>query len=126
MKKFFAASLVTIALFLSAALAVAEQRDTTQVLELTVSSRLTIYDPSDASKVLGYRMEAQSGQHMFYLACMNAYQDCWPLNPNTGTFSFHYIDNNTKEAYPITDPFIGNMAVTTGDGTRCIFAYWDR
>ena len=120
MKKFFVVLLATLALSLTAALA--EQRPTNDQYDLTVSSRTDVRG-ADGS-VFGYRMEAISGSHEFFLGCLKEYPDCYPLTPNSGTFSFTYLDNSVIGAYPISNGFPdGSVAVITGDGTRVVLFY---
>ena len=122
MKKFFVVLFATLALALTTA--VAEQRPTNERWDLTVSSRTDVKD-TDGS-VLGYRMEAISGSHEFYLACLKTYKDCYPLTPNSGNFSFTYLDNGASEAYPLSGVSDGSVAVITGDGTRVVLFYLNK
>ena len=120
MKKFFVVLLATLALALGTA--VAEQRNTTEQWALTVTSRTDV-QAADGS-ILGYRMEATSGTHEFYLACLKEYKDCSPLAPNSGEFQFKYLDNAAVDAYPLAGTAAdGNVVVITGDGTRVVLFY---
>jgi len=122
MKKFLGALIVVAMLSLSV---IAHAQDTTTEYVLTVSSRTTVYD-TDGTTILGWRMEAQSGTHYFYLACMNTYSDCWPLNPDSGNFYFHYMSAGDPRAYPVNPSSEGSMDVRTGDGTHVVLFYWSR